>query len=46
MQVPLGQHISRLQCRLEALNEEIMRHGTSLEERNNIESEILRSTWP
>jgi hypothetical protein len=40
MQLPVGEHIRRLQHRLEALNEDIMRHGISLEERNNIESEI------
>jgi anaerobic glycerol-3-phosphate dehydrogenase len=40
MQLPVGGHIRRLQHRLEALNEEIMRHGTSLNERNKVESEI------
>ena len=38
MQVPLGIHISRLQQRLEMLNEQIMRPG--IEERNKIESDI------
>ncbi len=40
MDLTLGQHIRRLQLRLEALNEEMMRPGISLEERNNIESDI------
>ncbi len=40
MDLTLGQHIRRLQLRLEALSEEIMRPGISLEQRNNIESNI------
>ncbi len=40
MDLTLGQHIRRLQHRLEALNEEIMRTGISLEQRNKIESDI------
>ncbi len=40
MDLTLGQHIRRLQLRLEALSEEIMRPGISLEQRNNIESDI------
>ena len=40
MDLTLGQHIRRLQLRLEALSEEIMRPGISLEQRNKIESDI------
>jgi hypothetical protein len=40
MQVPLGIHLSGLQQQLEILNEQIIRPGSSLEERNNIESDI------
>jgi hypothetical protein len=40
MQVPVGEHIRRLEQRLEELNEQIMRPGTSLAERNKIESDI------
>ncbi len=40
MDLTLGQHIRRLPLRLEALSEEIMRPGISLEQRNNIESDI------
>ncbi len=40
MDLTLGQHIRRLQLRLEALSEAIMRPGISLEQRNNIESNI------
>ncbi len=40
MQIPVVEHIRRLQHRLEELNEEIMRPGISLEERNKIESDI------
>ncbi len=40
MDLTLGQHIRRLQLRLEALNEEIMRPGISLQKRNKIESDI------
>ena len=40
MQVPVGEHIRRLQQRLEELNEEFMRPGISLKERNKIESDI------
>jgi hypothetical protein len=40
MQITLGEHIWRLQHRLEALTEDIMRPGISLDERNKIESDI------
>lgn len=40
MQVPVGEHIRRLQQRLEELNEEIMRPSISLAQRNKIESDI------
>ncbi len=40
MDLTLGQHIRRLQLRLEALSEEIMRPDISLEKRNKIESDI------
>ncbi len=40
MQVPVGEHIRRLEQRLKELNEQIMRPGTSLAERNKIERDI------
>ncbi len=40
MDVTVRQHINRLQRRLEALNEEIMRSSLSHEERNKLESDI------
>ncbi len=40
MDLTLGQHIRRLELRLEALSEEIMRPDISLEQRNKIESNI------